>query len=462
MLHGVSFFVVCCSSIFRFFLNVSGMPKPKSPEQNHDLESIDLKRGRDMYSMPVILFDILRHDLLLLVFLQERRKDTMKVSRRLWWAFGGIFLLLCVGFVSAAYRFGWSTTGFLDKSLWDWLQLLIVPFVLAVGGLVFQLANTRTESHIAQQRYEQDQKIAQQRYEQDQKIALDKQREDLLQAYLDRIAELLLGKKPDGSPSEEASHIARVRTITVLTQLNAQRIGYIFTFLREAGLMSTASTTRSMVSLKDADLRAVEWGQASLSGANLSGANLNTADLSDADLANADLSETHLVNANLSGVNLINANFINANLNSANLSGANLINANLSGANLINANLSGANLHNANLSGANLYNADLGDARLSGTNLYNADLGDADLKDADLSGADLVNANLGDADLSGANLYHADLSDADLYHANLSGADLSGADLDDADLSDAKVTEGQLKEVESLGGTTMPDGSTHA
>jgi hypothetical protein len=49
--------------------------------------------------------------------------------------------------------------------LWDWLQLLIAPFVLAVGGLAFQLANTRTESHIAQQRYEQD-----------QKIALDKQR----------------------------------------------------------------------------------------------------------------------------------------------------------------------------------------------------------------------------------------------------------------------------------------------
>src|SRR5882724_8696868 len=116
--------------------------------------------------MHATLFDILRHNLLLSVLLQKRRKDTMKARRRLWWALGGIFLLSCVGFVSAAYRFGWSTTGFLDKSLWDWLQLLIVPLVLAVGALAFQLANTRTESHLAQQRYEQDQKIAQQRYEQ--------------------------------------------------------------------------------------------------------------------------------------------------------------------------------------------------------------------------------------------------------------------------------------------------------
>jgi len=165
--------------------------------------------------MHATLFDILRHNLLLSVLLQEKRKDTMKARRHLWWALGGIFLLSCVGFVSATYRFGWSTTGFLDKSLWDWLQLLIVPLVLAFGALGFQLATTRTESHIAQQRYEQD-----------QKIALDKQQEGLLQAYLDRIAELLLEKKLGASASKEVRQIARVRTITVLTQLNAQRIVY--------------------------------------------------------------------------------------------------------------------------------------------------------------------------------------------------------------------------------------------
>src|SRR5215472_14884172 len=119
----------------------------------------------------------------------------MKTRQRLWWALGGIFLLSCVGFVIATYRFGWSATGFLNKSLWDWLQLLIVPLALAVVALVFQLANTRTEHQIAQQRYEQDQQIAQQRYEQDQQIALDKQHEDLLQTYLDRISELLLKEK---------------------------------------------------------------------------------------------------------------------------------------------------------------------------------------------------------------------------------------------------------------------------
>ena len=158
------------------------------------------------------------------------------------------------------------------KTLWDWMQLLIVPLALAVVALVFQLANTRTERQIAKQRYEQD-----------QQIALDKQHEDLLQAYLDRIAELLLKGSLRVSPSEEVRNVARVRTITVLTQLDARRIGYVFSFLREAGLMSTTSKD-NVVSLEDADLQTVKWGRADLSKANLSRAKLNGADLNGANL----------------------------------------------------------------------------------------------------------------------------------------------------------------------------------
>lgn len=34
----------------------------------------------------------------------------------------------------------WDWTGFGDKTAWDWMQLLIVPVVLAVGALLFNLS----------------------------------------------------------------------------------------------------------------------------------------------------------------------------------------------------------------------------------------------------------------------------------------------------------------------------------
>jgi uncharacterized protein YjbI with pentapeptide repeats len=356
----------------------------------------------------------------------------MKVRQRLWWIPSGVFLLLCVGFVIATYRFGWTATGFLNKSLWDWLQLLIVPLVLAVVALVFQLANARTGRQIAQQRYEYDQQIAQQRHEYDQQIAqqrheydqqiaLDKRHEDLLQAYLDHLAELLLKENLRTSSSEEIRNVARMRTITVLTQLNAGRIGYVFTFLREAGLMSTTSHS-SVVSLSNANLRAVKWSQADLSEANLIGAGLKRADLSGANLSGSYLSEADLTGANLSRTNLKGADLIGSYLSEADLTGADLSRANLKGADLSRANLSGASLSEANLS-----QASLSGARLYGANLSQAHLSQAHLSRADLSGARLYGANLGQANLSGARLYGANLSGA-----SLSQADLSGVTFEDA------------------------------
>jgi uncharacterized protein YjbI with pentapeptide repeats len=271
------------------------------------------------------------------------------------------------------------------KALWDWLQLLIIPLVLAVGALLFNFANSRTEQNIAAQRYKQDQQIAEKRYEQDQQIALDKQREDLLHIYLDSISELLLNKKLRTSkPDAEVRIVARVRTITILFQLDARRIGYVFAFLREAGLMSTSS--ESIVSLKQAYLNNINFSQAVID--------------------EADLREAYLSNANLSGAMLYGAN----------LSGATLYAANLSGAYLYKANLSGADLHDASISCL--------------TQLDNT-------------------------------LHCANLTKADLRSANLSGAVLSGANLDGANLNGARVTEEQLKEVKSLVGATMPDGSIH-
>ena len=324
----------------------------------------------------------------------------MKVRQRLWWVLGGVFLLFCVGFVVATYRFGWSSTGFLSKSLWDWLQLLIIPLVLAIIAVVFQRVNSRTE----------------------QQIALDKQREDLLQAYLDRMTELLLKENLlQSAPNSKERNVARVRTITVVVQLDVKRIEYVFAFLRESGLMSNKPSS-SIVSLSQADLSKINLSQVYLSEPNLSGAYLNGADFSRADLSDG------------------------ANLNGADLSGANLSRARLWFADLIQTRLERANLSGADLTRANL----------SGANLSGADLRRADLSEANLSGAFLERANLSGADLSKANLDGADLVVADLSKANLSGANLSGANL-----SGAKVTEEQLKKAKSLENATMLDGSKH-
>jgi len=344
-------------------------------------------------------------------------------------------------------------TGFGDKTLWDWLQLLIVPIVLAVASFWFTLQQDTRQQATEEQRAQ----------------------DAALQAYLDKTGELMLKQDAPLRESEEGDEVntlARSRTLTVLSTLDGERKARVVLFLYESRLIIkdrpvlelrgadlSDAAFLGLANLSDASLQGVNLSNANLSGANLSGADLSGADLSGADLSNANLS-----NANLSGVNLGDAELSYANLSGANLSegehppGRYVQGAYLGDANLEGADLSGADLRHAYViegDSADLYDADLRGADLRGANLWRSYFREANLSDANLSDASLQGVNLSNANLSGANLSGADLS----YGANLSGANLSGADLRPA----FGVTEEQLEEqTKKLEGATMPDGSKHS
>jgi len=228
----------------------------------------------------------------------------------------------------------------------------------------------------------------------------DNQRETALQAYIDKISELLFDKEKnlrESKPGDEIRTIARARTLTLLRGLDATRQGLLIQFLSEA----------------------------------------------------------HLINENVNG-GIIDLGGVK------NLSGADLRLAKLSGANLSSAKLEAVDLSGADLSFAQLENANLSITFLNGANLRGANLRGANLRGADLRGADL-RADLIEADLSGSHLREANLHFSQLSKANLRNAVLIGADLSNADLKAATgvAIERMEKEVKSLQGATMPDGSIH-
>src|SRR6266481_4398707 len=336
-----------------------------------------------------------RSKLLLVVGAMASRLRSWRQNRsRLLLVVGAMVLLVgVVVLIIAGYLFKWDWTGFNEqrgpnilqyqpaKTLWDWLQLLgvlAIPVVVVLGVAWF----TTRQGQVSDAENK------------------DNEREAALQAYIDNMLELLLAKNLRSSTEdEEVQKIARVRTLTVLRRLDAERKGSVLQFLQESGLIGK-------------DKRVIN-----LTGANLSGADLSKANLSGVVLSGADLSLANLIGANLSGVYL-----------------------------------SGADLSGVYLSGAYLFLANLSKANLSGAGLYEANLSLANLSKANLSGANLSKANL-----SGANL-----SEVVLNGANLNGANLSGADLSRANLRGALVTAEQLTATKLLQGATMPDGSKHS
>lgn len=325
-------------------------------------------------------------------------------------------IMLILSFIGG-YFLNWTWTGFgpyipptsnfqREKTLYDWLKLAIVPVAISLGVWWLTRLQQQRDQRRADQQATIEREATEKRAQAERDIALDKQREDLLQTYLDRMSELLLEKKLcTSAPTDEARKIARIRTITILFQLDARRIGYVFAFLREAGLIST--TSESIVSLKQANLNKINFSRASIEQADLREAYLNTSDLSF------------------------------ANLGFSNLSGAYLNTASLSGANLNGVDLSKAHLYRANLSKTRIGIHDPYTAILEGANFSKAHLWEADLSEADL-----WEANFKGSDLSGANLSRANLSGADFSEANLSGTLMQGV---------KGLTTEELKKYQSLG-----------
>ncbi len=325
------------------------------------------------------------------------------MKRLLWLGFGIVGALLAVWTVGEVIPWAYMqpATGFGErigpqlapyqpyqpaKTLWDWMQLLIIPAVLALAAVWFNRGEQRRE----RERNE------------------DNQRETALQSYLDRMSDLLLKENLRGAEKgSEVRVLARSRTLAMLRRLDHGRNGRLLRFLHEAGLI-------------DGDDPIIGLDKAELRGAQLQRVDLTGACLNEANLRDADLTGAFLGRANLRGANLQGACLNRAFLASADLGGAFLGGANLKGANLQKASLRGAYLDRANLNRATLEGATLRDAILHKASLRGAILGGADL-----SGAILHGASLGSADLTGADLTGAKATDEQLAAArSLAGATL--------------------------------------
>jgi hypothetical protein len=95
---------------------------------------------------------------------QQSRKPT---RRQLLWTVGILVVIVgaCI-FFRFAYVREWKWKGlvkdpnFYERTLWDWLTLLIVPAVLAVSGYIFTRSENRRTQKIAEQQRDLESKIA--------------------------------------------------------------------------------------------------------------------------------------------------------------------------------------------------------------------------------------------------------------------------------------------------------------
>ena len=189
-----------------------------------------------------------------------------------------------------------SRWGFRGMTVRDWLELLIVPLVLVGIGLLFE----NQQANRQQAMEEQQQALEERRAEAERELAEQRAQDEVLQAYLDQMSQLMLERKlleaEQGTPLYT---LAQARTSTVILRLDAEHNESVTRFLIDSGLAVSSEASPRL--LREITLLHATLSHAFLSNADLSRADLSRAELDIANLSGADLRGASLRMADLSG-----------------------------------------------------------------------------------------------------------------------------------------------------------------
>lgn len=268
------------------------------------------------------------------------------------------------GFGYQPHPNGWIMIPY--KTLWDWMELLLVPLFIALGAAL--LGWRQQQRQLLEQ--EKDREIAEQGRENEQRIAREQGQQLELEAYYQNMGTLIL-EYGLGSDKEAAGGraLARARTLIALDGLDGERKGLLLRFLYEANLINAPDP---VIDLFGADLDDLVLRFSNLRGASLAGATLRDASLIGLDLRDANLSQSHFNRANLRCALLTGAKATQTRFSGASLRDANLQETDLTAAVFSLVDAPGIDLRRAKLATAVLDGADLSEALLHGADLATA------------------------------------------------------------------------------------------
>jgi len=284
--------------------------KQQSPQLKHNKIRDFFEKGKNWVYIFLAIFGFLIVVAIALIS-GEFGSDQPWIKWLLSGALISLSILLVIIISNWISNFKWS--GFQKKSFWDWLQLLIVPLMLAFGAFYLNYASETRDKQIAEERKQQE----------------------LLKDYFSKMQTLIIeANKLSKSQWEPLEHfaneklpgqfqpIAQALTLAVLDELDGLRKGKVITYLAESGFITKETFT---INLNGANLQKLE-----LKGVSLNSVIINKADMTGAKLTNVEFTDSDLGASNFSQANLDGVNFSSAILQGSNFYDANLKNIEIS------------------------------------------------------------------------------------------------------------------------------------
>jgi len=207
-----------------------------------------------------------------------------------------------------------------SKTLWDWLDLLLIPLIIAVAGWYF--SKTEKKSEKAREK--------------------EKNQQSIRENYLKTITSLLLEHNlKESKRGDEIRSVAKAYTTTFLINADNARKGIILQFLFESNLISEKPVI------------------------DLLGVNLSNSNFDKLKLINIEITGANFKNCNFRKSNLERSIFCTSDFSGSNLSYSNLKNVDFTYCDMIGTKIIGVDLRETNIDGVDFSKAILKESIIS-------------------------------------------------------------------------------------------------
>jgi uncharacterized protein YjbI with pentapeptide repeats len=272
------------------------------------------------------LFDLIKNLIGSIAWLESIDNLVENISKILFFLLIFIISFLLWRVFVIISNFKWS--GFQKKSFWDWLQLLIIPLMLALGAFYLNSAADFRDYQIAQEQKHQE----------------------ILTDYFSKMQDLIVEtKKSKQTPGSKESNseerlltefrpTAQALTLSVLEQLDGERKGKVIIYLAESQLITVDNNKpypQPEIKLDGTNLDDIKLGnngqrnslnekemtiidKIKIRNANMKRANLSGFQLLDSELNGSNLENATLENVNFTGSTMIGSRFINGKITDVN------------------------------------------------------------------------------------------------------------------------------------------------
>ncbi|WP_027268839.1 pentapeptide repeat-containing protein [Leptolyngbya sp. PCC 6406] len=194
----------------------------------------------------------------------------------------------------------------LGKTAWEWMNLLLIPIVLSMGGFI---ARNILENKEREQRLQ-----------------------EALKNYYSEISSIILNEKWTTAGDAELNHqsayykkalaVVRAKTIALVRELDKERLSALLQFLGDSNILINVPLEN--LDLSGVKLKNVDFSESCIKNVDFSGASLENISFCEASIQNVSFINSDLKNVNFSRANFKDIRFQFSDIKGVNFSGSRL------------------------------------------------------------------------------------------------------------------------------------------